>query len=109
MKPETQTIIIHSMDFILRNMTHLRVLRNAIVLETLLTVCKKPGLFLTETTRIVGGSKNAVMSAIEHLIKIGLIKEEREKEFPRRRLLFPTEKGKRIGELLEKIDEILSE
>lgn len=56
-----------------------------------------------------GITGDSVIDAIDFLIEKGLIREEREKSFPRRRYLFPTEKGKRIGELLEKINEIMDE
>jgi len=85
----------------------LRDLKSIITLEVLLTVCKKPGAFVREVIDTAGITGDSVIDAIDYLIEKGLIKEEREKSFPRRRYLFPTEKGKRIGELLEKIEEVL--
>ena len=87
----------------------LRDLKSIITLEVLLAVYRKPGAFVREIIDASGITGDSVIDAIGYLIKKGLIREEREKSFPRRRYLFPTEKGKKIGELLAKIDEILGE
>jgi len=78
-------------------------------LQVLIVLSKNPGIMLTELLQKVDASSKTVMRAVNHLLKIGLIKEVREEEFPRRRRLYPTEKGRRIGELLEKIEEVLRE
>ena len=88
---------------------HLRTLKGVIALEVLLVVYRKPGIFLGKLIEELNGSRSSVIDAVDHLIKVGLIQETREKEFPRRRLLYPTEKGKRVGELLSEIEKILSE
>jgi len=88
----------------------LKAFRTGVVLETLLAICKNPGIHVRKVYEVVSGSPNAVSNAIKDLKKLDLIKIEREEnEIPRRKLLYPTDKGRRIGELLEKIDEILGE
>ena len=84
-------------------------MQNLIVLETLLAIYRKSGATTREIYDEVSRSPNAVSDAIKFLKKLGLIEDKREEEFPRRRRLYPTEKGRRIGELLAKIDEILGE
>ncbi|RLI47613.1 MarR family transcriptional regulator [Candidatus Bathyarchaeota archaeon] len=88
----------------------LRAFRTGVVLETLLAIYQNPGVYVREVYKLVSGSPNAVLNAIKDLKKLNLIRIEREKSgTPRRKFLYPTEKGKKIGELLAKIDEILGE
>jgi len=61
----------------------------------------------TELKNSIEGADATIKKAVDHLISIGLVREIREDKFPRRRLLYPTEKGREIGELLQKIEEIL--
>ena len=109
MKSKQQSIPLQIMGTITRKVfkLHLKLLKGIIPQEVLLVIYKNPGIFQGKVIEKLKGSRSSIIDAVDHLIKIGLIKEEREKEFPRRRLLFPTEKGKRVGELLEKIEEVL--
>jgi len=88
---------------------NLKKIEKPCLLQVLYVLTNRPGIIFTELKDAIEGSDHTVKKAVDYLIEIGLLKEEREKEFPRRRRLYPTEKGKRIGELLEKIDEILGE
>ena len=82
-------------------------LKGPIIMEVLLLICKNPGIPVRELIEKRGRSSTATSNAIKHLINIGLIKVEREEDFPRRKRLYPTEKGKKIGELLERIEAVL--
>ena len=91
------------------NYVNLKKLEKPCLLQVLHILTKRPGIIYTELKNAVEGADQTTKKAVDYLIEIGLLREEREEEFPRRRRLYPTEKGKRIGELLEKIDEILGE
>ncbi|MEM3390548.1 MAG: winged helix-turn-helix domain-containing protein [Nitrososphaerota archaeon] len=56
----------------------------------------------------VGASQQAVYNALRKLKDAGLIQEELEKEFPRRRLISLTDKGRKVAEKLEEIERLLS-
>lgn len=63
---------------------------------------------VSEAIRKVGASQQAVYNALRKLKDAGLIQEELEQEFPRRRLISLTEKGRKVDEKLEEIEEVLS-
>ena len=52
-------------------------------------------------------SQTSLYNALRKLRDAGLIQEELEQEFPRRRLISLTEKGKKVAEKLEEIEEEL--
>jgi len=91
-----------------KNMS-LRDLEKPCFLQVLIILTENPGIIYTELKNTVEGADQTIKKAIDQLIKLGLAKEEREEEFPWRRHLYPTEKGKKIGKLLKKIEEILRE
>lgn len=52
-------------------------------------------------------SQTSLYNALRKLKDAGLIQEELEQEFPRRRLISLTEKGRKVAEKLEEIEGIL--
>ena len=56
----------------------LKAFRTGVVLETLLAICKNPGVHVRKVYDIVSGSPNAVSNAIKDLKKLNLIKIEKE-------------------------------
>ncbi|MBC7113208.1 MAG: winged helix-turn-helix transcriptional regulator [Candidatus Methanomethyliales bacterium] len=52
-------------------------------------------------------SQTSLYNALRKLKDADLIQEELEKEFPRRRLISLTEKGKKVAEKLEEIEKLL--
>ncbi|MEM2079418.1 MAG: helix-turn-helix transcriptional regulator [Nitrososphaerota archaeon] len=52
-------------------------------------------------------SQTSLYNALRKLKDAGLIQEELEKEFPRRRLISLTDKGRKVAEKLEEIEQIL--
>jgi len=75
------------------------------VLITLYRSDSIPVTSLQEKSKI---SPTALYNALRKLLQLGLIMEEREKDFPRRRLISLTGKGWRVARLLVQIEEILS-
>ena len=62
---------------------------------------------IPEETRI---PRSTVYNTLQVLLEAGLISEHREeKVFPRRRLIFLTEKGRKVAELLREIERILGD
>ena len=53
-------------------------------------------------------STTSINLTLINLERIGLVTENKEKNFPRRRFIILTEKGKKVAELLVKIDDVLS-
>ncbi len=62
---------------------------------------------VSEIIRKVGASQQAVYNALRKLKDAGLIEEELEQEFPRRRLISLTGKGRKVAEKLEEIEDQL--
>ncbi|BDB97472.1 MarR family winged helix-turn-helix transcriptional regulator [Saccharolobus caldissimus] len=60
---------------------------------------------IIERTKL--GSKT-VVDAVNYLVEIGLVKEEQQQEFPRKKIIRLTDKGKEISEYLKKIYDILN-
>ncbi|QGA54560.1 winged helix DNA-binding protein [Sulfolobus sp. E5-1-F] len=60
---------------------------------------------IIERTKL--GSKT-VVDAVNYLVEIGLAKEEQQQEFPRKKIIRLTDKGKEISEYLKKIYDILN-
>ncbi|WP_016731967.1 winged helix DNA-binding protein [Saccharolobus islandicus] len=60
---------------------------------------------IIERTKL--GSKT-VVDAVNYLVEIGLVKEEQQQEFPRKKIIRLTDKGKEISEYLKKIYGILN-
>lgn len=75
----------------------------------LIALNKEGAMAVSEAIRKVGVSQQAVYNALRKLKDAGLIEEKLEEEFPRRRLISLTEKGKRVAEALKKIEEVLAE
>jgi len=67
------------------------------------------GLSFTELTSKSKISPNSAKASVDKLIELGLVKEDREKTFPRRRILALTNKGKEVAALLHKILQIVGE
>lgn len=79
----------------------------AAVLIYLLEKKEAPLTTLTEDLRL---SRSTVYNTLRALLEAGLISERREeKVFPRRRLIFLTEKGKKVAELLKEVEKILGD
>lgn len=53
-------------------------------------------------------NRQTVYNNLRILLNLGLITEKREEGFPPRRLISLTEKGKKVAEKLEEIEEVLS-
>jgi DNA-binding MarR family transcriptional regulator len=53
-------------------------------------------------------SRQAVFNNVRDLLEAGLVTEKREEGFPPRRLISLTEKGRKVAEKLEEIEEELS-
>lgn len=77
-------------------------------IRIMLLLNNKGGLTLTDIKDNVSCSLSAVYNALRKLKDAGLIEEEFEEDFPRRRLISLTEKGKKVAEKLEEIEEELS-
>jgi len=73
----------------------------------MLVLKRKGALTLTGLKNEVGCSLAAVYNALPKLKSVGLIQEDLEDTFPRRRLISLTGKGKRVAEKLEEIERIL--
>lgn len=67
---------------------------------------KKP-LTISNLRRKITSSQDALYNALKLLHEYGLIKEEREENFPRRRLISLTDQGRKIAELLVEIEKVL--
>ncbi|MEM3580933.1 MAG: winged helix DNA-binding protein [Candidatus Bathyarchaeia archaeon] len=78
-------------------------------IRILLFLSKKGATTLTEIKDNVNCSLSAIYNALRKLKDAGLIQEELEKEFPRRRLVSLTDKGRKVAEKLEEIERILGD
>ena len=56
---------------------------------------------------MINSSQDALYNALKILYDNGLIAEEREEDFPRRRLISLTDKGMKVAELLIQLEKIL--
>ncbi|MEM4213931.1 MAG: winged helix-turn-helix transcriptional regulator [Candidatus Methanomethylicaceae archaeon] len=73
----------------------------------LITLLKYGKLSLLELREKSDLSNQTVYNNARRLKELGLIQEELEKEFPRRRLISLTEKGRKVAEKLEEIEIII--
>ncbi|RLI47610.1 hypothetical protein DRO69_00215 [Candidatus Bathyarchaeota archaeon] len=83
--------------------------KSPIIPRILLILYKSPGIHVRKLIEERGGSSTSTGQIIKYLVELGLVKIEKEKDIPRRHHLYLTEKGNKIAELLERIDEILGE
>jgi len=79
------------------------------MIKVLLVLAREDNLPVSIIVDRTKSSPNAIYNALRRLIQTDLIKEEREKGFPYRRLISLTEKGRKVAELLVEIEKILSE
>ncbi|WP_338604881.1 winged helix-turn-helix domain-containing protein (plasmid) [Sulfolobus tengchongensis] len=77
--------------------------------ERVLLVLSDEFLTVTQVIELTKANSSAVLKAINELKEMGLIEEEREKEFPRRRFVKLTDRGKIVAQHLKEIDKILNE
>ncbi len=68
---------------------------------------KKEPLTISALRRMINSSQDALYNALKLLHDNGLIVEEREEDFPRRRLISLTGKGWKVAELLVEIEKVL--
>lgn len=73
----------------------------------ILVLLTKEAYPVSEIIRQVGSSQQAIYNALRKLKDAGLIQEELETDFPRRRLISLTEKGRKVAEKLEEIEKML--
>jgi DNA-binding MarR family transcriptional regulator len=73
----------------------------------MITLLKYGRLSLLELREKSDLSNQTVYNNVKRLLEMGLIQEELEETFPRRRLISLTEKGKKVAEKLEEIEEEL--
>lgn len=78
-------------------------------IRIILFINKKGASTLTDIKNGVDCSISAIYNALRKLKDAGLIQEELEQEFPRRRLISLTEKGRKVAEKLEEIERLLGE
>ncbi len=62
---------------------------------------KNEGATVSDVIEKTMTSPNAIKAAIDSLIELGLVAEKREEVFPRRRLLYLTEKGRMFAKALD--------
>jgi len=73
----------------------------------MITLLKYGRLSLLELREKSDLSNQTVYNNVKRLLEMGLIQEELEETFPRRRLISLTEKGRKVAEKLEEIEELL--
>ena len=76
-------------------------------LQALLALLREGPLPLTSLASRVDCSISTLYNAVGKLLKAGLVAEEREEAFPRRRVFKLTEKGRAVAEKLAEVEEIL--
>jgi DNA-binding MarR family transcriptional regulator len=76
------------------------------ILKALMTKDKMLARELVEKSR---ASTSVLNPSLKHLEELGLVKEEREEDFPRRRFIMLTDKGRKVGELLYEIEKTTSQ
>jgi DNA-binding MarR family transcriptional regulator len=67
----------------------------------------KEGVAVKEIYEEMKLSPNAVTQAVNKLLNEGFLVEKREEVFPRRRLIYRSEKGRKIAQLLLQMQEIM--
>jgi DNA-binding MarR family transcriptional regulator len=77
--------------------------------KILLFLLKKDGVPAKTIVDEGGVNNTPLLRAIQELEQLGLIIEKREENvIPRRRLIFLTEKGRKVAEKLKEINEIIT-
>jgi DNA-binding MarR family transcriptional regulator len=67
----------------------------------------KEGVAVKEIYEEMKLSPNSVTQALDKLLNEGFLVEKREQVFPRKRLIYLSEKGRKIAQLLLQIQEII--
>jgi DNA-binding MarR family transcriptional regulator len=75
----------------------------------MITLLKYGRLSLLELREKSDLSNQTVYNNVKRLLEMGLIQEELEETFPRRRLISLTEKGRKVAEKLEEIERLLGD
>ncbi|QXJ30323.1 winged helix-turn-helix transcriptional regulator [Saccharolobus shibatae] len=76
--------------------------------KVLLFLLKKDGVPAKVLVEEGGVNNTPLIRALQELEQLGLVTEKREENvIPRRRLIFLTEKGKKVAEKLREINEII--
>jgi DNA-binding MarR family transcriptional regulator len=76
--------------------------------KILLFLLKKDGIAAKVLVEEGGVNNTPLIRALQELEQLGLVTEKREENvIPRRRLIFLTEKGKKVAERLREINEII--
>jgi MarR family. len=70
-------------------------------------VSVKEGVAVKEIYEEMKLSPNAVTQAVNKLLNEGFLVEKREEIFPRRRIIYLSEKGRKIAQLLLQVQEII--
>jgi len=79
------------------------------MIRVLLVLAREDKIPVSIIVERAKSSPNAVYNALRKLIQSGLISEEREEDFPRRRLISLTDRGRKVAELLVEIEKVLIE
>ncbi|HHT76015.1 MAG: winged helix-turn-helix transcriptional regulator [Methanomassiliicoccaceae archaeon] len=74
----------------------------------MLVLLKEGRIFTTELSSRLAKGAGTTISRVRSLVAEDLIMEERETEFPRRKFLELTPKGRAVAEKLAEIEEILN-
>ena len=77
--------------------------------RVLKALAAKDKMLARELVEAARASTSVLNPAVEHLEQLGLVTEERENEFPRRRFIMLTERGKKVAELLFEIEKLISQ
>lgn len=73
----------------------------------MITLLKSGKLSLLELRDKSDLSNQTVYNNVKRLLEMGLIQEELEREFPRRRLISLTDKGRSVAKKLEEIESLV--
>ncbi len=84
-----------------------RALEQTAAIRLLLLLAKHGKMSMLDIRYHLDASNTAIYNAIKKLSKAGLVNDEYEEHFPRRRLISLTEKGRRVAELLAQIEAVL--
>ena len=87
----------------------IRALEQTAAIRMLLFLARQKKASIMELARNLDASNVAIYNAIKKLSEAGLVNDEYEDHFPRRRLISLTEKGRRVAELLAQIEAVLEE
>ena len=77
------------------------------IVSFLLYLLRNEGKPLSVIVEEAGINRTTVYNVINRLLQTGLIKEDYEKGFPRRRIFRLTEKGRKVAEKLLEIEELM--